>query len=1630
MKCFKYILLLIIGFIFNVNYSLAIINPSTNPEFNIINAVTSSDISVELKSLKESVQTCGPEQPFKIIIKNNLANISKNLDGLLLKLALPNSYVLSKNVSIKINNEYVTADVFVDNSNDIYISTPFNLTGNSSIEVYFGVTITCSFLSSESITLMTYFKSSNQTFIANNNENSVAKINYTRSDYQYVEQSSVKNYVGNVESERSLRFKDYNYIFESKTKKVKLLYTHSINDIEIKKLKVKKNDGSFIEIPQNAIKNDTSIIQGGVTYNIVSIEVDAAILSLDFLPETIDLKLVFVYIGCGTTNVVYDLKQICSDGTICNFKSGAMFKESISLKSDTIPKLTFSIVPDKTRKADNCSLQGKIRYLISNNTNKIGYHFSTNFQYTSNSLSNIEKYEIYYVYNDSIGNEQFYKFNNELQTDIDGIGVGIDIVTRNDNYKFNLVQPGKSFQIEYRYELKNICLGNLNTNLIYNLDFYSLVFNMCKTSSELVYSGKLSSSESINNRKIEGPSDVIENTWTKFTYTPGYSISTDNENGLIENCSLRKYEVKFKIPGIAEVSNVKYNNVLLTTDNLKYYTESGIRYLLISHPTANEGYNGIYEVELKTNDCLTSTSQRLEFELLTYCESESCRKSLCKSTKLTYFHSDNCSTSTCFNTNSFSFKRSTLGWKVNRVIQNNMYYKEDLTEKVVENPGIDLLKAYTDDSVKVQIIGNATEKCGDYIVAKIKYLSSIDFFESKEGIFTITNATTDTLIGTIKANASQISYGVEGNYRTILYTCPLSSISSMNNVKLDFQSDIHILYNQVSISNGTKYVLEDVRGEFLFKKQNYIYGNDSWGTSFTILALLNQMNSNSSYAIDACKNKVVFGINPKSSEEQGIFDFANEFRPVTHFVNEQVITVPKDFQYVPKSAKIGITNKNDLAMFTNNDNIHYYPLGIYEIDEHYDTITHILKLNIKKSPLIANNNYDILVCAFDIKSSNCSSAVNGLNNVMINYSERDYIYLTKTSIEPNFLYIKSDTRNYQTSLPSINFNLPSSNEYIKEFKNFLKQSISLEFYNNTGRILSNFWIAFENNQSVNFSFSNVKIGQNIGSISKYGVNEKYTIVNFGNLPNIFDNVLTFDIQLDNCSTVQDKIELPFKIYMGSSCKNKQIKRPNEECQIAPIDFKIIIPNNNSELQFVSTNSNYSPFEQVSSKQICESLYYLATISNSSSSVAVYDNAATVSFPSGMELQEIAYQYGELPVKSIDYEYLNSNQIRLNLSSQIDSISNGFMIRGQINRPIRLRLKFKTNCQYSPTDNVVNLDYTFKKICGDSVRISNQDDKLKISGFENLNDVKLNIKGTNTIPISKVSSNGEVLIKIINSGNISTDESDLVLKLPKELKYVSTKKGILKNSSNELVYKIPSLSPGKVDSVVFIVNDQFGEKAREGIRPSACIEQKITMTKNLTTSCSNSCDITAILANNRICIPLPPKDTIPKEISCEDCIESFAPYQGAKYVLSAWVKEDVIQNGLTSYVGPAIVLRFKLQENDFSLSPMYGTGEIIDGWQRIYQEFTIPSDAQNISVDLINNGNNEVFFDDIRIHPFEANMKSFVYDPVSMKLVAELDENNYATFYEYDEEGALVRVKKETQKGIMTIKESRNNTIKK
>lgn len=155
--------------------------------------------------------------------------------------------------------------------------------------------------------------------------------------------------------------------------------------------------------------------------------------------------------------------------------------------------------------------------------------------------------------------------------------------------------------------------------------------------------------------------------------------------------------------------------------------------------------------------------------------------------------------------------------------------------------------------------------------------------------------------------------------------------------------------------------------------------------------------------------------------------------------------------------------------------------------------------------------------------------------------------------------------------------------------------------------------------------------------------------------------------------------------------------------------------------------------------------------------------------------------------------------------------------------------------------------------------------------------------------------------------------------------------------------------------------------------------------------------------------------------------SFHPEGGKKYWLSAWVQEEQL-SPVKTYDMANIALNFYAGGLGSTIQ-FFPTGEIIDGWQRIVGEFTMPMDAETFMVQLNAHPTFDTYFDDIRIHPYNGSMKSYVYDGETFWLTSELDDNNYATFYEYDEEGGLVRIKKETSQGIVTIQETRSNTIK-
>ncbi|NOT37292.1 MAG: hypothetical protein HOP11_07930 [Saprospiraceae bacterium] len=160
------------------------------------------------------------------------------------------------------------------------------------------------------------------------------------------------------------------------------------------------------------------------------------------------------------------------------------------------------------------------------------------------------------------------------------------------------------------------------------------------------------------------------------------------------------------------------------------------------------------------------------------------------------------------------------------------------------------------------------------------------------------------------------------------------------------------------------------------------------------------------------------------------------------------------------------------------------------------------------------------------------------------------------------------------------------------------------------------------------------------------------------------------------------------------------------------------------------------------------------------------------------------------------------------------------------------------------------------------------------------------------------------------------------------------------------------------------------------------------------------------------------------INSDGILPRFYPETGV-YVVSAWVRKD------TSTAVSSIRVKTNncCNATGGNVKTLLPSGPIVEGWQRIYDTITVPlampcaGTTRSIAFTLHSTGYG-AYFDDFRVHPFYGNIQTYVYDDYFGRLSATLDQNNYATFYEYDDAGNLIRLKKETEKGIMTIKEHR------
>ncbi|WP_126243472.1 hypothetical protein [Chitinophaga rhizosphaerae] len=147
---------------------------------------------------------------------------------------------------------------------------------------------------------------------------------------------------------------------------------------------------------------------------------------------------------------------------------------------------------------------------------------------------------------------------------------------------------------------------------------------------------------------------------------------------------------------------------------------------------------------------------------------------------------------------------------------------------------------------------------------------------------------------------------------------------------------------------------------------------------------------------------------------------------------------------------------------------------------------------------------------------------------------------------------------------------------------------------------------------------------------------------------------------------------------------------------------------------------------------------------------------------------------------------------------------------------------------------------------------------------------------------------------------------------------------------------------------------------------------------------------------------------------------FNPVPEKEYIVSIWMKDNQPRTK---------DLPIQISVDGANLPGTWKAN--VEGWK--LAEYTFKKSVFGSTgmqpMELVISGGTTTLIDDIRIFPKDGQAVTYAYDDKTLRLMAELDANNFATFYEYDEQGRLIRVKKETEKGILTLKESRSTYIK-
>lgn len=167
--------------------------------------------------------------------------------------------------------------------------------------------------------------------------------------------------------------------------------------------------------------------------------------------------------------------------------------------------------------------------------------------------------------------------------------------------------------------------------------------------------------------------------------------------------------------------------------------------------------------------------------------------------------------------------------------------------------------------------------------------------------------------------------------------------------------------------------------------------------------------------------------------------------------------------------------------------------------------------------------------------------------------------------------------------------------------------------------------------------------------------------------------------------------------------------------------------------------------------------------------------------------------------------------------------------------------------------------------------------------------------------------------------------------------------------------------------------------------------------------------------------LTPSDSISLKV-----ITANSQVRSKGLLLKVWVKDA------TATLSSAVKGKLKGNVNlNITFNKVARTGEWILFEANVsstdMSSFTLNSSVTPLITNNYSGGGQDIWIDDVRVQPADAQMITYVYDLNNLRLITSFDDQHFGLYYQYNAEGKLVRKMKETEKGLKTITETQYHT---